>query len=665
MAYLGYAIRNVSKKTELRDTPNPPKTDDARLDSWKEIAGYLGRGVRTVQRWEREEGLPVHRLSHSKRGTVYAYREELTGWRQRREEKPGPKPISAASKVGERLSAPRLERVTTASAATFSPALSSDARLVVYVSDYGRDGEPAQIYVQQIGGGALRLTSRQRECADPTFSADNTRVIFTARSEASRNLYEIPTFGGEPRLLKRAVKTARFSPDGKWLAYVSLDPPGCLRLAKPNGGDDREFPTTLLDVSCMAWSPDSRHLLALAHSERSVEPDYWILPMDEGAPVDSGILRRLRPAFKPLDCPPAWIGDAVVFSASTRDGTNLWLQPLNPQTFQAQETPVRLTPGADLAWFPATGAGRLAFVSTRHDMNLWSVAIDAATGRPYGPLRRLTRGPGILGHLSLTSDGRTLAYFTTRRGKPELYLRDLEAGSERDVAVDAEQGNPGSPSIAPGGTQLAYGWLAPGPPVKRPISVIDLGDGTTRRVREDCGGRPRQWLDDRYLLLETFGSPPSRLLVLDTVTSSQTELLVSSELSLSNPSVSPDAAWIAFDAVRRGESPVVYVAPNSRKERIPESFWIAVEAGSHPFWSRDGQLLYYLSLKPNSDIRGAVRARRLDLTSGRPEGEAVEVLRLTEMLVPTLTAGTAPICAPDQIVFVLGDFRGDIWTMDL
>ena len=35
-----------------------------RLDSWKEIAAYLGRGVRTVQRWEREEGLPVHRLAH-------------------------------------------------------------------------------------------------------------------------------------------------------------------------------------------------------------------------------------------------------------------------------------------------------------------------------------------------------------------------------------------------------------------------------------------------------------------------------------------------------------------------------------------------------------------------------------------------------------------------
>ncbi|MCE5309521.1 MAG: tetratricopeptide repeat protein [Acidobacteriales bacterium] len=51
-----------------------------RLDSWKEIAAYLNRGARTVQRWEREEGLPVHRLQHDKLGSVHAYRAELDAW---------------------------------------------------------------------------------------------------------------------------------------------------------------------------------------------------------------------------------------------------------------------------------------------------------------------------------------------------------------------------------------------------------------------------------------------------------------------------------------------------------------------------------------------------------------------------------------------------------
>ena len=55
-----------------------------RLESWKEIAAYLGRDVTTVRRWERREGLPVYRILHSKLGSVYAYTTELDAWRDSR-----------------------------------------------------------------------------------------------------------------------------------------------------------------------------------------------------------------------------------------------------------------------------------------------------------------------------------------------------------------------------------------------------------------------------------------------------------------------------------------------------------------------------------------------------------------------------------------------------
>jgi tetratricopeptide (TPR) repeat protein len=63
--------------------PHPPgdePTSDGRLDSWKEIASYLRRSVRSAKRWEKSEGLPVHRHLHDKRDSVYAYRAELDGW---------------------------------------------------------------------------------------------------------------------------------------------------------------------------------------------------------------------------------------------------------------------------------------------------------------------------------------------------------------------------------------------------------------------------------------------------------------------------------------------------------------------------------------------------------------------------------------------------------
>jgi len=53
-----------------------------RLDSWKEIAAFFGRNERTVNRWEKERALPVHRMPGGERGGVFAYVEELTAWLQ-------------------------------------------------------------------------------------------------------------------------------------------------------------------------------------------------------------------------------------------------------------------------------------------------------------------------------------------------------------------------------------------------------------------------------------------------------------------------------------------------------------------------------------------------------------------------------------------------------
>lgn len=51
-----------------------------RLDSWKEIAAYLGRDRTTVQRWEREKRLPVHRVPGGERRAVFAYRAQIDAW---------------------------------------------------------------------------------------------------------------------------------------------------------------------------------------------------------------------------------------------------------------------------------------------------------------------------------------------------------------------------------------------------------------------------------------------------------------------------------------------------------------------------------------------------------------------------------------------------------
>jgi YVTN family beta-propeller protein len=71
------------------ESPNssgsPNTADQERLESWKEIAGYLNKDVRTVQRWERTEHLPIRRHAHPERGSVYAYRSEIDAWHAARQ----------------------------------------------------------------------------------------------------------------------------------------------------------------------------------------------------------------------------------------------------------------------------------------------------------------------------------------------------------------------------------------------------------------------------------------------------------------------------------------------------------------------------------------------------------------------------------------------------
>ena len=59
---------------------NQPLPSNRRLDSWKEIAAFLGRGERTVKRWEQERALPVRRLPGKAKGSVFAFTDELTEW---------------------------------------------------------------------------------------------------------------------------------------------------------------------------------------------------------------------------------------------------------------------------------------------------------------------------------------------------------------------------------------------------------------------------------------------------------------------------------------------------------------------------------------------------------------------------------------------------------
>lgn len=70
----------IEPRPPVQNRPADDRPANDRLDSWKEIAAYLRKEVRTVQRWEKSSDLPVRRLAHARMGTVFAYKSDLDAW---------------------------------------------------------------------------------------------------------------------------------------------------------------------------------------------------------------------------------------------------------------------------------------------------------------------------------------------------------------------------------------------------------------------------------------------------------------------------------------------------------------------------------------------------------------------------------------------------------
>src|SRR5207248_1178250 len=104
------------------------------------------------------------------------------------------------------------------------------------------------------------------------------RIIFTATDDAGHNVYEVPTLGGEPRLMHRGARCGHISPDGQWFACVPRDAVG-IRVAASGGAGFRTIASELVDVTCATWLPNSRAVVVYARPKPAFEPDWWIVPI--------------------------------------------------------------------------------------------------------------------------------------------------------------------------------------------------------------------------------------------------------------------------------------------------------------------------------------------------------------------------------------------------
>jgi hypothetical protein len=103
-----YAPKNAKKRhstfaaSKLSMIDDEMAVNEQMLNSWKEVAVYLGRGVRTVQRWEIDLGLPVRRPRGKPRSAVIALKAELDSWLRGSQKETSSKEIIKKTSVAER-----------------------------------------------------------------------------------------------------------------------------------------------------------------------------------------------------------------------------------------------------------------------------------------------------------------------------------------------------------------------------------------------------------------------------------------------------------------------------------------------------------------------------------------------------------------------------------
>ncbi len=490
----------------------PAKASEGdRLESWKEIAAYLGRDIRTIARWEKHEGLPVHRQQHGKAASVYAFKRELDDWRSKRalENRSRARWRAAAAALAVlviaavlftagRLTHSRQPQTTDAKPLTghpgteLQPALAPDGQHVAYVWN-GETEDNFDIYVRLIAAGRpLRLTSDPAQDYSPAWSPDGASVAFLRRTGPARSaLIVISALGGAERRVAEVSGGAgwdwsrpgpflTWAPDGRSLVITAWKEPenvDQLRQIILTTGEIRSvtpLPPRIMGDSAPAFSPDGK---MLAFSRRISWGVSELCLLDVSKQIaPAGELRRLNTGST-WNSSPAWMPDgrSLVFSSGTMDSTHL--AKIDVSGSGAAE---RLAGGVGAyGWHPRIARapdGQTRLVYTRHfeSVNIWR-----CTPGHQSPARHLISSAHWSYEPAYAPDGKRVAFISDRTGFGEIWVADADG---RDVTqwTFMKQPRLGSPRWSPDSRRIAF--TAPGDQGSS-IYLIDAPGAAPRLVR--------------------------------------------------------------------------------------------------------------------------------------------------------------------------------------
>lgn len=452
------------------------------------------------------------------------------------------------------------------------------------------------------GGSAQRITNAPGAEYAAKFSPDGKWIAFTGTYDGSPSVYLIPSDGGIPTRLTYVpggVQTLGWSPDGTRIIFrssyemVAARDPNLYYVDKSGSAPER-FPIDR-GILC-SFSPDGKSMLYC----RRGDAEYYWKRYKGGQYVDIWMYNFDTRAFTPIsnyvgkNAYPMWIGNSMYFVSDRNNGiSNLYVEDLATKQIR------QVTSYDDVdVMTPSTDNQKIVFMHdgyvTIHDLAAGTtrkITVDVPSDR------WLTRNRSInpkeyIHYFDVANDGKNAAI----EARGDLFVSPIEKGMTRNLS-----NTPGTrevyPTVSPDGRTIAFFSDRTGE-YQLYTQSIDGGEWTALTTSLDRTNYRPLWSPDGKKLL--YGNKDLALFVFDLLSKTLTKIDQTNQLKndeftweINDYSWSPDSKWIAYTQVafNRNSQVFLYSLEQEKRYTLTTDFYDNL----HPHFDANGDYLYYIS----------------------------------------------------------------------
>ncbi|HEX8336839.1 MAG TPA: PDZ domain-containing protein, partial [Pyrinomonadaceae bacterium] len=459
--------------------------------------------------------------------------------------------------------------------------------------------------VPSAGGTARRLTSHPGLELFPKFSPDGRWVAFSGQYNGTRQVFVIPSEGGDPRQLTFYNDVASlpprggydnrvmgWTPDGKSVVFRANRVPMSDRLGRPylvpfEGGSEQPLPITEAggvsyspDGGRVAFTPISNEFRGWKRYRGGQSPDVWVydLKSNTSEQITTG---------REQDMLPVWLGDTI-FYVSDRDWT------MNVFAYDTRTKKTRkVTNHTDYdATWPSGSGDQLVY-----EQGGYVYRLDTKSGREERvPIKVFGDFPdtvphfvNVRGHIetfSISPSG-ARALFGARG---DIYTAPAKEGEVRNL-TDSQGVREMTPAWSPDGRWVSY--LSDRSGEYEVYVRPSDGTGQERRVSTDgdVWRYPPVWSPDSRML--AYGDKRQRLRLVDVSTGKTTDVDRGTRNDLTSYNWAPDSKWVAYAKLGANQFSEIWVysLASNRTQRLSGG----MTSDTEPVFDPKGRYLYFLS----------------------------------------------------------------------